>query len=57
MMWRVEVHEPLVGPVSAAQRCTASGTRGYYPGGVPFRLSTWPARYNDPVISIRGGTS
>src|SRR5260370_17515719 len=28
-----------------------------YPGGVPLAASTWPARYSDPVIRMRGGTS
>ena len=28
-----------------------------YPGGVPLADSTWPARYSDPVIRMRGGTS
>ena len=28
-----------------------------YPGGVPLAASTWPARYSEPVIRMRGGTS
>ncbi len=28
-----------------------------YPGRVPLAASTWPARYSDPVIRMRGGTS
>ena len=26
-------------------------------GGVPLAASTWPARYSEPVIRMRGGTS
>ena len=31
--------------------------RSLYAGGVPLAASTWPARYSEPVIRMRGGTS
>ena len=28
-----------------------------YTTAVPFAASTWPARYSEPVMRMRGGTS
>ena len=33
------------------------GRERMYTGGVPLAASTWPARYSEPVIRMRGGTS
>ncbi len=41
--------------VHIGNRCKAHDQA--YPGRVPLAASTWPARYSDPVIRMRGGTS
>ena len=44
-------------PFDIRDGCKAPSDRSGYRGGVPFSARTCPARYNEPVIRMRGGTS